>query len=189
MSQSEFAQVLSTQELDQIVEERWKLEAFRRFQCIWLSRVAHLTARSIAEALCLNISTVRRIHAAFRRDGRVAIEGRGNRGGRRKGHLTLKEEAAFLDTFAEQSTDGRIHTINALKKAYESRIGKRVNKTTIYRLLERHGWGGVATRIHWPRRMPLDLHTVSTAQEGDEGDLERLAGLARAALGAPGDDR
>lgn len=168
MSQPESTRANPSQELDDIVRDRWKREAFRRFQCIWLSQVAHLAPKSIAEMLCLSISTVRRVCAAFERDGRIAIEGQGNRGGRRLGHLTFKEEAAFLNAFAKGSTNGRIHTINALKTAYESRIGKKVNKTTIYRLLERHGWGNVATRIHHPGKVPASASAANPSEPAEE---------------------
>jgi transposase len=149
------------QELERIVGERWRLEAFKRFQCVWLSQALQLGPKDIAEALGLNVGTVRRIQAAYRRDGRLAIEGRGNRGGRRHDYLTFKEEAAFLNAFARQLKNGRVHTISSIKTAYEAQIGKKVNKTTIYRLLERHGWGSVATRIHRPARLPDQERQVS----------------------------
>lgn len=142
------------EELERLVGERWRLEAFKRFQCVWLSQALHLDPKDIAEALRLSVGTVRRIQAAYRRDGRLAIEGHGNRGGRRHDYLTFKEESAFLASFARQLKNGRIHTISSIKLAYEARVGKKVNKTTIYRLLERHGWGNVATRIHRPAQLP-----------------------------------
>ena len=154
MGKPESASSDQIQELEQIAAERWRLEAFRRFQCIWLSQVHQLSAKDVAEALRLSIRTVRRIRAAYRLDGRIVIDGRGNRGGRRNEYLSFKEEASFLNAFARKMENGRIHTISTLKTAYEAKIGKRVNKTTIYRMLERHGWGNESTRIHRPERMP-----------------------------------
>ena len=107
-------------------------------------------AEEIAEALQLHASTVRRIQAAYEREGRPAIEGRGNRGGRRRNYLDYEEETALLNAYARTARHGRICTIAGLKTSFEAKVGHKVNKTTIYRLLERHGWGALATRLHYP---------------------------------------
>lgn len=48
MKQAEAAPGLP--ELDQIVVARWAPEAFRRFQCVWLTHTLKLPAREIARA-------------------------------------------------------------------------------------------------------------------------------------------
>lgn len=135
-----------TAELEQIVEARWSVEAFRRFQCIWLSEMLNLPAREIAGALGLSLSTIHRLRAEFRRDGGKAIDGKGNRGGRRNHYMTFEEEADFLrdheDLFTRQGTCD----IHLLKAAFETVVGGMVHKTTMYRLLERHGRMSAANR-------------------------------------------
>lgn len=121
-----------SQELERFAESRWPPEVFRRFQCVWLSEVMELDSQSIANALALHVSTVRRIRAEFLRKGVGAIDGKGNRGGRRNQYLTLQEEADFLRANASAG-------MRELKEAFEARVGVVVHKTTIYRLLERHG--------------------------------------------------
>lgn len=120
------------QELGRFAESRWPPEVFRRFQCVWLSEVMGLPPQWIADALALHVSTVRRIRAEFLREGLDAIDGKGNRGGRRNHYLTFQEEAEFL---RENAAGG----LRELKVAFEARVGSVVHKTTIYRLLERHG--------------------------------------------------
>ena len=137
-------------DLERIVKEHWRLDAFKRFQCVWLARMFDLRAEDIAAALQLHVTTVRRIQAAYERNGSAAIEGRGNRGGRRRHYLDFEEETAFLNAYARSAKRGRLCTVNGLKASFEARIGRKVNKTTIYRLLERHGWGALATRLHYP---------------------------------------
>ena len=137
-------------DFERIVKEHWKLDSFKRFQCVWLGQVLHLGAEEIAGALQLHVSTVRRIQAAYEREGRIAIEGRGNRGGRRRCYMSFEAEAAFLEAYARTARQGHICTITGLKTAFEEKVGHKVNKTTIYRLLERHGWGTPATRLHYP---------------------------------------
>ena len=141
-------------ELEASAEERWSREAFLRFQCVWLRHALELPAPAIAQALCISVSTVRRIHAEFIKTGRPAIEGKGNRGGRRRGLMTLAEEAAFLSEHGRRSKDGKIRNVTELKRDYESRMGCTVHKTTIYRLLERHGWRKVAPRTFHTKRDP-----------------------------------
>lgn len=128
-----------SQELERFAESRWPPEVFRRFQCVWLSEVMELDSQSIANALTLHVSTVRRIRAEFLREGVRAIDGKGNRGGRRNHYLTLQEEADFLRANA---TAG----MRELKEAFEAHVGVVVHKTTIYRLLERHGARAVPRR-------------------------------------------
>ena len=147
-------------ELEESVEERWTRDAFLRFQCVWLRHQLDLSAPEIAQALLLSVSTVRRIHAEFLRNGRSAIEGKGNRGGRRKGYMTIEEEGAFLRDHARKSKDGKIRNVSELKRDYEARIGSTVHKTTIYRMLERHGWRKVAPRTFHTKRDPNATATL-----------------------------
>lgn len=141
-------------ELEASAEERWSREAFLRFQCVWLRHSLGLSAPEIARALQLSVSSVRRIHADFIKAGRPAIEGRGNRGGRRKGLMSLDEETSFLREHARQSKDGKLRNVNQLKRDYEARVGHVVHKTTIYRLLDRNGWRKVAPRTFHTKRDP-----------------------------------
>ncbi|HWQ08110.1 MAG TPA: hypothetical protein VN436_03345, partial [Holophaga sp.] len=61
-----------------------------------------------------------------------------------------REEEAFLNAHARTAAQGRLCSIAGLKASFEAKVGHKVNKTTIYRLLERHGWGALATRLHYP---------------------------------------
>jgi transposase len=133
-------------ELEQAVSARWAPEAFRRFQCVWLSHVLGLSAPAIAEALGLNPSSVRRIWAQFVREGATVIDGNGNRGGRRNQHMTFEEEAAFLREHSALFDHAGSGLMGALKEAFERRVGGAVHRTTIYRLLVRHGRTKVTAR-------------------------------------------
>lgn len=141
-------------ELEQASEDRWTQEAFLRFQCIWLRHILGMSAPEIATALRLSVSTIRRIHVEFIKNGRPAIEGKGNRGGRRKSYMSFDEECKFLEAHARQSEDGKIRNVSLLKRDYETRIGQKVHKTSIYRLLDRHGWRKIAPRTYHTKRDP-----------------------------------
>lgn len=139
MSQPKAIDVQRTSELEKMVMARWTPEVFRRFQCVWLTQVLDLPAHEIAKALDLNVSTVRRIRSEFARDGIRAINGKGNRGGRRNQCMSFEEEAAFLRNHVELFNRSGVADVSALKGAFEARVGRTIHKTTIYRLLERHG--------------------------------------------------
>ena len=139
MSQAQAAVAQKIVELEQVIGGRWTPEVFRRFQCIWLTHALDLPAQAIAQALDLNVSTVRRIRAEFARDGVRAIDGKGNRGGRRNQCMSFEEELVFLRSHAELFDRSGAADVGALKAAFEARVGRTIHKTTIYRLLERHG--------------------------------------------------
>lgn len=126
-------------ELERIAMDHWKPEVFRRFQCIWLSCVFNLSVNEIAEGLGLSLSTVRRIQGAFQKTGAKAIDGRGKHGGSRHHYMTIEEESAFLRQHAALFSALGMPNIGALKTAFEARVGHSVHKTTIYRMLARHG--------------------------------------------------
>ncbi len=142
MSQVQTTVAQRRQELEQVVLAHWTPEVFRRFQCVWLTCVLDLPAATIAEALELHVSTVRRIRAEFAQDGLRAIDGKGNRGGRRNQYLSFEEEAAFLQQHIEVFNKEGLGAIRALKEAFEAQVGQTIHKTTLYRLLERHGLKG-----------------------------------------------
>ncbi len=61
-------------------------------------------------------------------------------GGRRRQNLSPEEEKRFLGRFLEQARGGEAITVKAIRQAYEARLGRIVPDSTIYRLLQRHGW-------------------------------------------------
>ena len=69
----------------------------------------------------------------------AAIETPG-KGGRRHQYLTLEQERAFLQPFIARSSQGEIATVAEIQLAYEEQTKQPVVPSTIYRLLERHGW-------------------------------------------------
>ena len=93
----------------------------------------------------------------YNRLGATAIETPG-KGGRNNSYLSLKAEKEFLSSFTELAVAGGITTATKIKQAFEELVGKKVNKSTIYRLLERQ---------EWRKRMPRPSHPEadSEAQE------------------------
>ena len=71
-------------------------------------------------------------------------------GGRRRQNFSLAEEKKFLSSFKNQRREGQAIAVKSIWQAYETMLGRSVPDSTIYRLLERHGWRSAARGA--PRR-------------------------------------
>src|SRR5262249_16375300 len=50
----------------------------------------------------------------------------------------------------ERANSGGMLTVAEIQRAYEEPIGRQVAPSTVYRLLDRHGWRNVAPRPRYP---------------------------------------
>jgi transposase len=71
---------------------------YRRILCVHLRAAFGESNPVIAAKTGLSESTIRKVHAAFLRRGEAALTTR-PRGGRRRAHLTVAEEAAVVQPF------------------------------------------------------------------------------------------
>lgn len=123
---------------------------FQRVQSVWLRASLNLEDDQIAIAVGLSCNTVRCLHSRFRLQGEEALIGVG-RGGRRRQNLSIEQEDELLRPFLEKAGAGGILVANPIKVAYEHVVGHEVPKSTIYRLLARHGWRKLAPRPRHPK--------------------------------------
>ncbi len=111
----------------------------RRWQIIYQALTAPRKAEDIARTVGVSLSTVHRVMAAYKHSGVAAIETPG-KGGRRHQHLTLEQERAFLQPFLARAAGGEMATAAEIQRAFEAETKQPVALSTIYRLLDRHGW-------------------------------------------------
>ena len=90
------------------------------------------------------------IHSRSAKQGEAIFEMRG-RGGRHHQHLDVEQEEQVLSPFLAQATAGGMLKVTEIQRAYEERVGKSVAPSTIYRMLERHGWRKVVPRPRHPK--------------------------------------
>jgi len=134
--------------VDEVIERIKQTTGFWRVQkwiAILHSLTDPMTAEQIAKHTGLAKQTVSNLISAYNRLGPSILDNPG-KGGRRNSYMTEDEELAFLQLFTPASTTGQIATVREIHRAYEQEIGRRVCKTTIYRLLKRHGWRKVVPR-------------------------------------------
>jgi len=109
------------------------------------------SAEEIAQCIAVKTSFVYKTISAYNRIGPAAIETVG-KGGRRHAYFTIEEECDFMEGFISRAQKGSIATAGEIKKAFELRLGEEVDPSTIYRLLERHGWRKIVPLPYHPKK-------------------------------------
>jgi len=116
-----------------------------------LLRESGMTQPSIAAAMGVSLSTVNRAHMAYDGGGLAALKSKPS-GGRKRENMTLAQEKALLARFANAAGAGELLNIHDLKAAYERAIGHATSNSTVYNLLDRHGWRKLMPRPFHPKQ-------------------------------------
>ena len=140
----------SAERLEQALRGARSKAEFQRVQCVWLRAALGLNANQVAQALGWRPTSVRRLQAQFLRQGEGFWE-RPERGGRRHQNLTREEEARLLQRFLPPAEQGGLLEVSRVKQAYEQAVGHAGPKSTVYRMLARHGWRKLAPRPRHPQ--------------------------------------
>jgi transposase len=122
----------------------------KRWFIIYNALVDPRDAKEIAKHTGVSVATVHKLIASYNKLGVAAVETVG-KGGRRNEYMTFKEEQELLLPFFERARKGEITTIAPIKHGFEERVGREVDETTIYRLLERHQWRKLVPRPFHPK--------------------------------------
>jgi transposase len=141
----------SIPELEAFRKKKWPGCELQRFMCVWLRVKQAMSTMDIAELIGWNVNTVRIIQRDFIKRGVAALT-ESKRGGRNHALLTPEEEKDFLASFEKSAKQGTLLVANEIKEALEKRLGHKVHKTTVYRILHRNGWRKVAPRPIHPKR-------------------------------------
>jgi transposase len=120
-----------------------------RVLCVWLRASLGLSSEQTATVLGWHPGSVRNLQARVLREGLGVLEQPG-RGGRHRAHLTRAEEEALLANFCFAAGEGGVVEAGPLRVAYEKRVEHPVAKSTLYRLLARHGWRKLVPRPYHP---------------------------------------
>jgi len=134
--------------LDEIAEKIKVVVGFWRVQRWLVIRHAQLkpsTAKEIALLVGLSEQSVHQIIASYNKFGPAGIEVKG-RGQGQRAYMSYEEENDFLNNFAGLASSGELSTAEQIKDALEKRLGHKVHRSTVYRLLKRHGWRKIVPR-------------------------------------------
>ena len=139
------------------VKRRMTTEPRPLYRQRWLIIYNALVERGLAEDIArhcgVSKATVHAVISSYNRQGVAAVETPG-KGGRRSGYLSLAEERAFLAPFFGRAQKGELATTEEIWRAFEARVGHEVDDSTIYRLLNRHGWRKLMPRPRHPKADP-----------------------------------
>jgi transposase len=122
----------------------------QRWLIIYNALVEPRKAEDIARHCGVSKATVHAVISSYNRHGVAAVETAG-KGGRRSGYLSLEEERAFLAPFFGRAERGELATTAEIWRAFEARVDHQVDDSTIYRLLDRHGWRKLMPRPRHPQ--------------------------------------
>lgn len=111
-----------------------------------------LSNEAIGRLLNYSEFTVRDIVTTYNREGLPGLKLQQLRGGRRRENMSISEEKKLLKEFSETANSGKIATLTKIKELYEKKVGKKVNLSTISRLLRRHGWRKILPRQYHPKK-------------------------------------
>jgi transposase len=109
------------------------------------------------------------IHSRWAKEGEAIFDLHG-RGGRHNQHLTAEQEADLLAPFTKMATGGEMLHVSEIKKAFEERVGVQVAASTVYRMLDRHGWRKVVPR---PRHPKADLQAQAAFKKTPQSGASR----------------
>lgn len=136
----------------QMVSEATTLQELRQGQAILLPALTGATMDTTAEVLGLSrdrVCVLRRQFGELAKSSQVTLIER--RGGRRRELMSNEEEKAFLEPWVAQAEIGGVLVVPPIHFALEERIGHKVPKSTVYRLLARHGWRKVTPDTRHPK--------------------------------------
>lgn len=139
----------TTERMGRLLESTQSIDQYRRIQSIYLRSKYGFCAEQVAEMVGLQLQTIRNLHSVYLREGEVALQGKG-RGGRRQALLSPQAEDELIADFEVDGELGAIVEVHRVQQAYEQRVGRTVAKSTVYRLLHRHGWRKLAPRPQHP---------------------------------------
>lgn len=112
-------------------------------------------ADEIANHLAVSKPFVHKTVSQYNKYGPKSIETVG-KGGRRNCYMSEAEEQEFMQQFIEDARKGLIATVGVIHQAFEQKVGEKVHRTTIYRLLYRTGWRKI---------VPLPAHPKKNIKE------------------------
>ena len=136
----------------------------QRWLIIYNALVEPRKAEDIARHCGVSKASVHAVISSYNRLGVAAVETPG-KGGRRSGYLSVEEETEFLAPFFARAQRGELATTAEIWRAFEERVGHQVDESTIYRLLNRHGWRKLMPRPRHPQADPqAQAHFKKTLQ-------------------------
>ncbi len=128
-------------------------EEFQRVQAVLLRMECGMRAAEIGKIIGLNTASIWRIHSRYFKKGVTIFKGTPH-GGRYRENLSNTQEQKLLKPFLTKAEKSGMLIVSSIQRAYEQKIRHKVPPSTIYRMLERHGWRKIVPRPCHPKTDP-----------------------------------
>ena len=125
-------------------------DALRAAQALLLPLEFGLSLEQTATAIGLSKSRTGKLRTRFQRIETGAEQPKTNHA-----RMTLDEEAKFLAPFIDKARNAGIIIVPPLQAELERHLGRSVALSTVYRLLQRHGWRKLAPDKQHPQSGPV----------------------------------
>lgn len=126
----------------------------RQALAVLLPAQMNATLEQTARVLGIGRATVARLQQGFRQH-RPTVAPRKIWGGRRRALMSLAQEEEFLEPWEKQAKQGGVLVLSPMRAALAQRLGRKINRSVLWRLLARHGWRKVAPDTRHPKSDPL----------------------------------
>jgi hypothetical protein len=124
-----------------------------------------LSLQQTAAMLGCSVPTVGRLRRWFKAMPRDEQELHARWGGRRRQNFSFAEEKKFLNAFKNRRREGQAIAVKSIWQAYEAMLGRSVPDSTIYRLLQRHGWHNAARGAYQGKTTPASRRPLPRAPQ------------------------
>ncbi len=126
----------------------------RQALAVLLPAEMNATLEQTARVLGIGRATVARLQRGFG-EHKLSAAPRNIWGGRRRYLMSLPEEREFLEPWEKQAKEGAVLILSQVGAALAQKLGRKVNRSVVWRLLARHGWRKVAPAT---RHLKSDPH-------------------------------
>lgn len=140
------------QAAQEIVQEAKTAREVRTGLSVLIPRFCGVTNKKAADLLGIGVATVVRMQNEVRDQVSGKEVTKGSWGGRRRETLSKEEEEEFLAPWVEKAATGGVLVVPPIHAALEERLGRPVARSTVYRILARHGWRKIAPDTCHPKR-------------------------------------
>jgi transposase-like protein len=126
----------------ELVRSARTLQQLRQGQAVLLPALTGASIETTARILGVGRNQVSVLRRLLRSAGGPTFGDKDRRGGRHRQLMTAEQEADFFAAWAGMATDRRGSLVSSIHAALEKKVGKQVPRSTVYRLMARHGLHG-----------------------------------------------
>lgn len=139
-----------------LVSTASSIDELRAAQAVLLAADHGMSRTQIASLLGVAGATVGRLRNHARKTAaQKRVPRRTSWGGRRRAVMSVEEEKAFLEPWAQQARSAGMLIVGPLQAALAQRLGRKVRPSVAYRLLARHGWRKLTPDTRHPKSDPV----------------------------------